>query len=791
MENTRKLVETAMVLTNRKSDRLDTRLKAIKVWGMPSKNGCTLTCTSKSSEATGYKAMVNTDYSIANSLAEELLDGFGLIRMTSGDFAKLPVEYLTQFGDVRTSEFSRGAPEFSVRQNKSVLNGLVEAIYAVSGPKEKYYFRNSDSPSFRSSGIPKDRWISIHPDWVLDTRSGINLGYVERHTLFSLWLNSKPGLWSRIGKDIFKEAKITHRDLRFAVIDGVTPADGDGDFKVRRSLLTPYDLKVSLGRGLFVVDKDNEFGLDFGFLKGRVRVDGPETIPVGFDGVVYRENLKWLDPEDRKSLTEISLLRFDLVSKEDHEDSMEKRKLNRAVLTKMFKIDPIYKDLFEDMFKKEDMKLISNIESFHKDYKDVGMGIIEDPMTAFLKKDVIRSSLFLLSRERARNVAKAFDKARTSTRVPGSWMAISHLAAYGAADDEIVMTLKDWEIFKKSMKAEMARLKSGHEKASKTIGEGIRNHNVTIIRYPLEGFWSAITLKRVINDEVPAGHVIVSEKTLKTLSGDNDDHVLMTYPFSTFKGYPEGESKPTLRGDEYKITRPVTKAEAMILPAIAQGSLGFIYRALHIATDIGERGLTIRLACLLDLSAQAIKKPYELPLHWLDEAEACREGAKLTRYRMSVHTRIVLKTWWAEEMDNHNDIMATLNGGVFFDSKDRSRRGILGTFANRQVGDYARKTGIEKDILDLYRKGTLGSRVREWDANFVQEKYISPIEEAARNMDHSMFLAGCKRFYALAYTRQIILGDFHPVPERWEAYLLLVGRVAFNWRDFEGSDQEY
>ena len=141
----------------------------------------------------------------------------------------------------------------------------------------------------------------------------------------------------------------------------------------------------------------------------------------------------------------------------------------------------------------------------------------------------------------------------------------------------------------------------------------------TVIRYPVTGYQSFITLKIEFRKDIPKGLAMLNGEDAKYLALDGDDHILVMKPISTFEG---GEPVLSERAAAEKLdVNQLSPMGLYLSGANAQGLIGYCFNAmakcLGKAESSPEQGevyvaLAERLGMLLDMLAQAIKKPYKL-----------------------------------------------------------------------------------------------------------------------------------------------------------------------------------
>jgi hypothetical protein len=442
-----------------------------------------------------------------------------------------------------------------------------------------------------ATGIKEVDLLPPHPSWVYEEGLGINFCIRRVGTpSFVDLLGKRRDIFYRSGKDLWKVPLFVKRRVKVLVIEAREGHD-DGNMWVKSEKSFMY-----LARGIVKVNGNPLF------LKGRVigtpTLPGGEEWPEGdYNIVTSGHNVKW------GTIAPGTILEMDVqfVSKENHDQEdkevVEKRKLTiLAKLAGMVKFDPEHRDWIDTSFRRNAMKVAKLLKEYSSSSIEELKSILEeDPRSLIALDQALKARLGLVSEETLVEIYEAQMEKLRSARIPGQWLS--------AIARDTVPTGTIWL--------------SAHDRVDFFQGE------VTVIRYPITSHQSFLTLKAEYRDDLIPGLVTISGQDAKYLALDGDDHVLVTSPFSAFRG---GEEVLSGRSGQKLDLGALSFAELYISPANAQGMIGYCFNAMAACLGFRElclssghaekakelEGIASRLGMLLDVLAQAIKKPYAL-----------------------------------------------------------------------------------------------------------------------------------------------------------------------------------
>jgi hypothetical protein len=442
-----------------------------------------------------------------------------------------------------------------------------------------------------ATGVKEVDLLPPHPTWVYEQGLGINFCIRRVGTpSFSDLLGKRRDIFYRSGKDLWKTPLFVKRRVKVLVIEAKEGHD-DGNMWVRAS--SPF---MYLVRGIVKV------GGNPLFLKGRVigtpTLPGGEEWPEGdYNIVTSGHNVKW------GSVAPGTILEMDVqfVTKETHDQEdkevVEKRKLTiLAKLAGMVKFNPEHLDWIETSFRRNAMKVAKLLKEYSSSSIEELKSVLEEDQKSLIALDqALKARLGLISEETLAEIYGAQMEKLRSAKIPGQWLS--------AIARDTVPTGTIWL--------------STHDRVD------FLQEEVTVIRYPITSHQSFLTLKTEYRDDLIPGLVAINSQDAKYLALDGDDHVLVTSPFSAFRG---GEEVLSGRSGQKLDLGSLSFAELYVSPANAQGMIGYCFNAM--AACLGFRELCLssgraekakeleaiasRLGMLLDVLAQAIKKPYFL-----------------------------------------------------------------------------------------------------------------------------------------------------------------------------------
>lgn len=448
------------------------------------------------------------------------------------------------------------------------------------------------------TGVKEVDLLPSHPAWIYEKGLGINFLIRKPKTpSFKDVYGARRDIFYRAGKDLWK-VPLFVRKLRVLVVKSM-PNHEDGNMWLKSANYSMHLVRAAL----------NYTGQEL-MLKGRAV--GVQVLPLGqqwpegdYDVMCSQHNIKWGEiPAGTILETEVQF-----VTDELHEDVLEgdeKRKLTLLTLL-LAKVSPAAQSWLEGLFRRNAMKVAKAVATY-------AVGSIKDMMRLF---DGQTNSLinidqgmkvrmgFISAPEKLDKIRQSMLNRLRSVKAPGKW-----LAAIARMDVPV-----------------------GHIVMSHYDRHDMLVNFVTVIRYPVTSYQSFITLK-VIWADIPKGMVFINGNDAKYLALDGDDHVLVTKPFSSFRG---GEPVLSERANAVKLElNSLSFMELYTSGADAQQLIGFCFNAMAKAIGYSEyakslqaiedsehaRSLSERLGMLLDMLAQAIKKPYSLDMEALEQASS-------------------------------------------------------------------------------------------------------------------------------------------------------------------------
>jgi len=427
-----------------------------------------------------------------------------------------------------------------------------------------------------------------HPTWVYEKDLGVNFCICRMGTSkFKQILGNRLDIFYRAGKDLWKIPLITRRNVKVLVVKSV-PGHDDGVMWSK----SPKTF-MSLVRGF---TKVNDKPL---LLKGRLISTelpaGSKSWPQGqYDIVTSQHNIKWGEvPHGTILNMEVQFVLNEIHSKVEKEETFfEKRKLTLLTLL-VAKLNPELEGWVKKSFKLNAIKVAKSIKNFSTLAMEKLEKLFQDDQKSLIALDqALKVRLgFIQDDITLKEIRQAMMNKLRSSKVAGKWLAA--IARSFVPRGTIWMSEQDKVLFLK-------------EKG-------------TVIRYPVTGYQSFITLKIEFRKDIPKGLAMLNGEDAKYLALDGDDHILVMKPISTFEG---GEPVLSERAAAEKLdVNQLSPMGLYLSGANAQGLIGYCFNAmakcLGKAESSPEQGevyvaLAERLGMLLDMLAQAIKKPYKL-----------------------------------------------------------------------------------------------------------------------------------------------------------------------------------
>jgi hypothetical protein len=443
--------------------------------------------------------------------------------------------------------------------------------------------------------------LPTHPTWLYEKGLGINFCIRRLGTKsFKEAIGARRDIFYRAGKDLWKVPLFTKK-ARVLVVESVPNSD-DGNMWSRSDKNFMY-----LVRSAFTFNNQPLM------LKGRVigvpTIPGSESWPEGeYDIVTSQHNIKWGEIPAGTILE----MDVDFVLNENHskeEESIEERKLTILALL-LAKINPSYQDWILASFYSNATNLAKFVNDYtHLDLKGLVRLLKDEPKNLIALDQALKVRMgFIRDEDTLSEIRDTLLRKLRSTKIPGQWLA--------AIARDVVPVGQIWM--------------SIHDKLDMLVNEA------TVIRYPVTGYQSFITLEVVYRNDLPKGLAMVNGSDAKYLALDGDDHILVTKPFSSFRG---GEPLMSERSESIKLDlKSLSFMQLYVSGANAQGMIGFCFNAMastlglkEVAKSAGNsekvtelESMAERLGMLLDMLAQAIKKPYQLDTEVIQLASAIK-----------------------------------------------------------------------------------------------------------------------------------------------------------------------
>ncbi|TXG80202.1 MAG: hypothetical protein E6R13_08570 [Spirochaetes bacterium] len=455
-----------------------------------------------------------------------------------------------------------------------------------------------------TTGVREVDILPAHPTWMYEKGLGINFCIRRPGTRsFVDIFGKRRDIFYRAGKDLWKTPLFT-KTARVLVVQSI-PGHDDGNMWVRSSKNFMYLVRGAMNfNGKPVLLKGRVIGLP--------TLPGGKSWPEGdYDIVTSQHNIKWGE------IPAGTIVKMDVqfVLNEQHHDVeenqpiMEQRKLTiLTILQGMAKIRPEYLEWVMTSFSRNAMKVAKFVNDYsHLDFEGLIRLLEEDPKSMIALDQALKVRMGLISsHEQLTEIREAQLRKLRSAKVPGQWLA--------AIARNQVPVGKIWL--------------SIYDKVDMLVNEA------TVIRYPVTGYQSFLTLEIEYRFDLPKGLAMINGSDAKYLALDGDDHILVTKPFSAFRG---GEPVLSERSNSTKLNLDSLSFMTLYTSgANAQGMIGFCFNAM--ASTLGfaevciEGGYTDkandavkiaeRLGMLLDILAQSIKKPYLLDIESINVASA-------------------------------------------------------------------------------------------------------------------------------------------------------------------------
>jgi hypothetical protein len=451
----------------------------------------------------------------------------------------------------------------------------------------------------QTAGVREVDLLPSHPTWLYEKDLGINFCIRKVGTKsFADVFGKRRDIFYRAGKDLWKTPLFT-KTARVLVLQSL-PCHDDGNMWVRSKKNFMY-----LVRG---ITKFNGYPI---LLKGRVigtnTLPGSESWPEGeYDIVTSSHNIKWGE------IPSGTIIKMDVqfVLNEAHGEEAqldEKRKLTILTMLKgMAKIKSEYLEWVKESFKHNAMKVAKFMNDYsHLDFEGLMRLLEEDPKSLIALDQALKVRMGLISSpEQLAEIREKQLRKLRSARIPGQWLA--------AIARNQVPVGKIWL--------------STYDRVDMLVDEA------TVIRYPVTGYQSFLTLGIEYRNDLPKGLAVINGNDAKYLALDGDDHILITKPFSAFRG---GEPVLSERSNSPKLDLASLSFMSLYTSgANAQNMIGYCFNAMASALGFAEvcdssgntekandaRNIAQRLGMLLDMLAQSIKKPYHLDIEAINIA---------------------------------------------------------------------------------------------------------------------------------------------------------------------------
>lgn len=453
----------------------------------------------------------------------------------------------------------------------------------------------------QASRVSEMDLLPTHPTWLYEKGLGINFCVRRLGTKsFKEAIGARRDIFYRAGKDLWKVPLFTKK-ARVLIVESVPNSD-DGNMWSRSNKNFMY-----LVRSAFTFNNQPLM------LKGRVigvpMIPGSESWPAGdYDIVTSQHNIKWGEIPAGTILE----MDVDFVLNENHskeEESVEERKLTILALL-LAKINPSYQDWILTSFYSNATNIAKFVNDYtHLDLKGLVRLLKDEPKNLIALDQALKVRMGLIrDQDTLDEIRDTLMRKLRSTKIPGQWLA--------AIAREVVPVGQIWL--------------SVHDKIDMLVNEA------TVIRYPVTGYQSFITLEVVYRNDLPKGLAMVNGSDAKYLALDGDDHILVTKPFSSFRG---GEPLMSERSESIKLDlKSLSFMQLYVSGANAQGMIGFCFNAMASTLGLKEvaksarnsskvaelESMSERLGMLLDMLAQAIKKPYQLDTEVIKLASAIK-----------------------------------------------------------------------------------------------------------------------------------------------------------------------
>lgn len=416
------------------------------------------------------------------------------------------------------------------------------------------------------------------------------------------------------------------------------PKDLDGCFYIKPEVAKQYGWPLTfIGRGTIKTDKG------VALVKGKAfvtdYVPGPKgeelPYPEGADVFSNFENVKWVGIEKEGNYTLDCL--FPFRDKEKDEVGAQKRKL--SVVTSplsLGKFENYVPEVVHPVLEEKVFQVKEDLESLMVgDFSGLAK-MIDDPEVTNGKIVEQVATLMMLgfgSNESSKSVYETLMKKVRSGQVSGHWANAIIMACVPAG--EVWMS---------------------HTTAAAYAKEGfIVDGLLGCGRYPFASHQSFGSYTPVAKDRgwLPDGTLVFSVFDAIGMSMDSDDEVMVSIPFSPYRGAIMGEEIVTARNIEALDLNSLHWTEVYFGGAKASGLIGTIFNAMASAIGINDMALAKRLGSYLDIAAQAVKKPYDLSPIWVD-IEAASKGfdkvEEVNSYREAI-CKITIKKDYANSIE--------------------------------------------------------------------------------------------------------------------------------------------
>ena len=452
--------------------------------------------------------------------------------------------------------------------------------------------------------------LPAHNSWVYSDEE-FSFAVANGGRRFSEVFGKRPDIFYRAGSDITKPA-FEKQVLRMLVI-GSRDGSYDGDFFVREGMVrTPED---SLVRGMFKTPSGSR-----GLIKGRA-VLTPDSeftwLDPGIDGITTVDNLKYLDEGSLNSMVGRVVTIHAYFVKEDTHTTKTKRSLSADAVMNAVAAGTLTEEMHADLFG-NDLHMIQGI-------RDTLAGNLPSTPKWMRNAEEVTEKL-IFSRERAEELLGLYEGEENQLISQGRAMKLCYGVASDAdiedADAAMPLRLRSIKVDAEYVSAGIRPVADDVLVCSEDYANFLRGrygNTVTIVRYPISGYQSMITLRidsaknQGLRTYLPDAYCGVSPKVAGYLGLDGDDHIFISKPFVTFTGNEEpNDSRTNFEGLKFNDWSTVSTGVLYAGGAYSQMLIGRIHSLRAKSLGNGYPESAEYLGKLLDIAAQGAKKPYAL-----------------------------------------------------------------------------------------------------------------------------------------------------------------------------------